>query len=116
MELNHLPVIDWALGLRLAGNQQDLANDLLALAMKSLLSDVATIKQCYAIKNYEEMQQQAHKLHGALCYLGLPRIKILVAHIETELKEKKLDDIPLLLQQLDTEVTLLANDYNQRNC
>ena len=54
MDLGNLPIIDWQLAIKLAGNQTDLANELLNLLIKNLRQDVTTIHQLYEEKKYTE--------------------------------------------------------------
>ena len=112
MELKNLPVIDWKLGMRLAGNKEDLAQDILQLLVKSLPEDKTSIKQSFITKNYKDLLRQVHKLHGALCYCGTPRLKNVIASLETGLKNNIMTDLPTLLDQFETEVNLLLEHYS----
>jgi two-component system, NarL family, sensor histidine kinase BarA len=113
MDLAHHPIIDWDQSIKLAGNHKELAEEMLDLLIKSLSEDIARIKRVYKEQNYIELLRQVHKLHGALCYCGLPRIKTLVARLETELKNNIMDSLSALLDQLDAEVNLLLEQYSQ---
>lgn len=111
MELHNLPVIDWELGTKLAGNKKELAEEMLDLFMKNLSDEVATINQFYAKKDYPELLRRVHKIHGALCYCGLPRLKTIVARLETELKNNIMTNLPSFLNKLNAEVNLLLEHY-----
>jgi two-component system sensor histidine kinase BarA len=79
----------------------------------SLASDISAINASYHTKNYREMGKQLHKLHGALCYCGLPRLKNLVAKLETDIKHNSKDTLPALVETLNKEVNLLIQHYSQ---
>jgi two-component system, NarL family, sensor histidine kinase BarA len=111
MELAHLPIIDWHLGTKLAGNQRGLAEELLSFLLKDLDSVVDGIKELHKSTDYKKMQQQVHRLHGAVCYCGVPRLKFILAQLETHIKNNIMDDLPSLLEQLDTEVKLLLEHH-----
>ena len=111
IKLNHLPVIDWKLGMKLAGNKKEVAEELLDLFIKKLPIDLCTIKALHETINYSGLQKEIHKLHGALCYCGAPRLKKLISHLETELKNNIMVDLPSLLDQLDNEVNLLLKHH-----
>ena len=115
MNLGNLPIFDWEQAVKLAGNKQDLAKDMLALLMQGLPRDISAIHQSYQDKNYQEMLKAVHKLHGALCYCGLPRLKTLISNLETELKSNIMDSLPPLIQSLDNEVCLLLERYSRQN-
>ena len=106
---DHLPVIDWELSLKLAGNNRDLARDMLTLIYQRLPDDIAQIKAMHHERNTPQLIHHVHKLHGALCYCGLPRLKFLIAHLESDLKNHIMDSSLPLLGQLDIEVSLLAS-------
>ncbi len=107
MEIAHLPVIDWNLGLKLAGNQRELAEDMLTMLLKDLDTTANSIKEKHNIQDYKKMQQEVHKLRGAVSYCGLPRLKSILDQLETNLKTHIMDDLPSLLSLFDKEVTLL---------
>lgn len=115
MELDNLPVIDCELAIKLAGNKKDLAKELLHLFIKNLDEEFSSIKHAYSDANYPELQKLIHKLHGAVCYCGLPRLKTVLTKLETELKSNIMSSLPSLLNQLETEVTLLLKHYARQN-
>lgn len=90
-----LPVIDWNLCVKLANNKISVAHEILLLVTQQLPNDLETIKQAQTKEDYAELLRCVHKLHGALCYCGMPRLKNAVAHLENALKEKNLDKIKL---------------------
>lgn len=114
MELAHLPVIDWSLGTKLAGNKKDLAEDMLSLLIHGLNNEMTLIKQNYQNKNYQQLLQKVHKLHGAACYCGVPRLKSVIASIESDLKNNIMINLPSRFKQLDQEVSLLLKHYHTK--
>jgi len=106
MELNleELPIIDKELGIRLAGNQPDLAHDMIVMLSKGLPQDLADINHAFTNNDYPELLRYVHKLHGAVAYCGTPRLKEVLAQIETKLKRNMKDEIPTLMQRLQVEV------------
>lgn len=111
MDLRYHPVIDWEMGTKLAGNKRDLAEDLISLFVRDLSNEILTIKQSTNQQNYQLLQKQVHKLHGALCYCGLPRLKHVVEQLETNLKNNIMTDLPSHLAQLETEAKLVLETY-----
>jgi two-component system sensor histidine kinase BarA len=107
ININHLPVIDWDQAIRISGQKKELATQILELLIKDLKNDFATIEAAYDAQNYPEMLRLVHKLHGALCYCGVPRLKTVVASIETNIKNNIMESLPFLVSALNTEVNLL---------
>jgi two-component system sensor histidine kinase BarA len=106
-----LPVIDWELGIKLAGNKPELAADLLAMLVNELPSALAEINTAYANKDYATLQKLTHKLHGGVVYCGLPRLKTLLMQIEVDLKKNITNHLPSLIEQLNTEVKLVCEQH-----
>jgi two-component system sensor histidine kinase BarA len=106
-DITTLPIIDWEAGTRLAGNNRELAQELLAFLCKTLREEIAGIKQAYAEKQYVELLQRVHKLHGGVCYCGLPRLRLMLSVIESDLKKNKFDDLTDLIDRLDNEAEAL---------
>lgn len=102
-----LPVYDKAAGLRLAGDNQALADEIFDLFLAELQTDLPDFHALNLSKNYPELLRRVHKLHGACCYTGTPRLKALLNQLETDLKTHIMDNVASLLDQLDTEVHLL---------
>lgn len=107
MELANLPIIDWELGIKLAGNNKETANDLISLLIKNLRNDLDVITQQYQAGNYDVLKKEIHKLHGAVCYCGLPRLKSILSQLETNLKNHIMVSLPSLMDQLESEVSYL---------
>lgn len=108
-----LPIIDWELGKRLAGNQIDLAKDMIAGLLKSLPDDFAAIKHLAASGNNTELLKQVHKLHGAVAYCGTPRLKSTLAQLELLLKSVSSANTSQLMQELENEVHALIEEHNR---
>src|SRR5262249_5231483 len=85
--------IDWEQTLKLAANNRSLAKDMLMGLVDSLKSAQTSINQAFTKKDYKNMREQVHRLHGACCYCGVPALKAAVAAVETALAKKALDNI-----------------------
>lgn len=115
MELNHLPIIDWDLSTKLAGNKREFAEEMLGLFVKDSHGEISTIKQLYLEQNYAELSRRVHRLHGALCYCGLPRLKRVVKQLETALRNNIMVSLPSHLNQLESEINLLLEHHSSLN-
>lgn len=111
LSLDDLPILDNAAGLKLAGQNAALAEEILDLFMKELKTEIPLFHTLLSSKNYQELQRRVHKLHGACCYTGTPRLKSLLHTLETELKSPIMENLASILDQLDTEVRLLLVHY-----
>jgi len=107
---NEKRVIDWELGTKLAGNKREFAEEMLNLFVKTLASELTAMKTLKESKNYTDLLKRIHKLHGASCYCGVPRVKEAAAALETSLKHNKLADICNLFTKFETEVNYLLKE------
>lgn len=111
MTQDQLNAIDWDMTLRMAGNKAELANDMLSMLISKLPEDAALIRALYNDQKIPELAHHVHKLHGALCYCGLPRLKRVVVKLESDLKSNIMDNLVSHLDQLDLEVELLLERF-----
>jgi len=100
------PAVDWKLCLKLANNKASLAQEILTLIVQQLPDDIHAIKAAQEMEDYAEQLRCTHKLHGALCYSGMPRLKAVVSELESLLKKGQFEKRQLLelTQRLDEEV------------
>lgn len=80
--------IDWALCVELSNHNVTLANDLLTLFIEDMPNARRDIIAAYEAGNDELLCDHAHKLHGACCYCGVPKLKQIVCALEGAAKEK----------------------------
>ena len=107
---NMKPIIDWDLGIKLANNKKDLAEEILDLLIKTLPEEFSQIKNAYENKNYTDLLKTLHKLHGAVCYCGVPRLKEAITILETALKQKEYSNITEKFERLESEIHTLLKE------
>ncbi|MGB1261891.1 MAG: two-component sensor histidine kinase BarA [Cognaticolwellia sp.] len=79
-------VIDWPLALQRAGQKHALAKDMLIGLVNSLPESKIAISQARISQDIEQLKMLIHKLNGACCYSGVPRLGKITHELETELK------------------------------
>jgi two-component system sensor histidine kinase BarA len=104
LEMDNLAVIDWELGLKLAGGKKDLAQDMLTLLVRDLPDDRMAINQLLAEQNYSHLLARVHKLHGAVSYCGTPRLKTILSDVESQLKANQTSELKAMIKQLNHEI------------
>ncbi len=117
-----LKVIDWDMACKLAGNKQDLAQELFAKLCSALPSDMDRIQKAFEIKDWENLRDEVHRLHGACCYCGVPKLKRCLEGLETDLArgvknteqalhvETQITELNSLIEELLSETaTVLAS-------
>lgn len=107
--LNSLPVIDNEAAIKVAGNNPQIAEELLAFLRKTLREEVLAITQAFKDNELTELLQRVHKLHGGVSYCGLPRLKRTLGMLEISLKKNVLAELPQLITSLQAETELVMN-------
>lgn len=82
-----VPLIDWEAALMRAAGKADLAQEMLQLLVQSLPQAEQQIEQALTDNDQQLLLHALHKLHGACCYTGVPRLKNLLEALETQLKK-----------------------------
>ena len=86
--------IDWQQCLTLANNNAEIANDLLTLFIADLPSVIKNMSKSFTTQDFHTLKDQAHRLHGATCYCGVPRLKTAVQNLEKHLKNDESKKLP----------------------
>ncbi len=86
---------------------------MLGLLVKTLPIELAQIKQAHQSRDYPQLQKLVHKLHGAICYCGVPRLKSAITTLETALKTNKIAELPELCAQFEAEIKQLLTNFSR---
>jgi len=101
--IKSLKIIDQELGRQLVGNNINLANELLTDFIGELPNLLTQINTAHKQEDHIALQDSVHKLHGACCYCGVPRLKEVAAYLETALKTDEAN-INQLVQTINREI------------
>ncbi|NVK22101.1 MAG: two-component sensor histidine kinase BarA [Kangiellaceae bacterium] len=97
--------LDWELSLKLANNNSQLAKDMLQMLVETNQETSQSIHAAYQAQDFEQLLYHVHKLHGASCYVGTPKLKHLSYQYETKLKKQQYNQLETLhvdlLEELD---------------
>ena len=108
--LNH-PILDWSLALNRSAGKEELAIEMFTMLLRSLPQALEQLNQGIQQHNYDTVLSEVHKLHGACCYTGVPKLKDLVELIEIGLKKSgNIEGVePELLELIDQIESLLVD-------
>ncbi|MEH8016193.1 response regulator [Rheinheimera muenzenbergensis] len=82
-------LVDWVQAQERAGGKTALVKDMLQMLLDSIAPTCQALQQALQDDNNQQVLQLVHKLHGACCYTGVPRLKSLAELLETQLKQGK---------------------------
>ncbi|MES2203678.1 MAG: Hpt domain-containing protein [Pseudomonadota bacterium] len=101
----HIPEThyDFQASVQLMGNKESVARELAVMLKEQLLEFGTQLKIAFEKNNPTEIQTIAHKLHGGICYVITPRLKYLIAQLETACKQHP-EDIPLIKPYIGSSI------------
>lgn len=107
-----LPTLDWQLAIKRTNGSDDAARELLRDFLDMLPSSIEIIKREWHDRNYHQLQLEIHRLHGAACYTGSPKLQALADEIEGALKTSQhfivAEQLPALI--LEAEILCAQGD------
>jgi len=107
----NLPIIDWDLALKLSGNNKKTAKEIFVLLLQTIPQEMQHIKNAKKENDKKALLCYIHKLHGAICYCGVPRLKYIIAQLETALKAN--ENIEDLFYRFEDAVNELIQEANE---
>ena len=96
--------IDWQLALSRANHNEVIAKEMLQDFVTCLPEAISQIETACRLGEWQEMQHQVHRLHGASCYTGVPKLQRLCAEIEGDLKLGHINEARRGFDELDGAV------------
>jgi len=114
-ELRTTQLVDLKLCLALANHKPALARDMLSMLLDKLDDDQRNINDAWQTRNWNQMLEFVHKLHGATCYTGIPQLSGTTKTLETSLKLSDFDAAGELLKKLNTVIDALREWHEQHD-
>ena len=68
------------------------------------------IHAAYQAQDFDQLLQHVHKLHGASCYVGTPKLKHFSNVYETRLKKEQYNKLDELHEQLLAELEIINKE------
>ncbi len=99
-----LPTIDWSLALKRSNHNPAVSVELLDDFIKMLPESNHIIKDAWKNKDFKDLNTEIHRLHGACCYTGVPKLQELTKQVESALKLKQKEVVEELLPDFLEEV------------
>ena len=97
-------VIDWELGTQLVGGKREIAEEMIALLIECLSEHQKELSEAFKSNDYQRLALATHRLHGAACYCGTPRLKQAAQQLESATKTKEKEKIQVAYQNLCDEI------------
>jgi two-component system sensor histidine kinase BarA len=107
-----LPIIDLLSAAQVTGGSIEVATEMLTMFMSELPTFREQITDAFKKENWEMLKHHIHKLHGGLCYSGMPRLKSATSTFE-KLLNKQTGDYSKIYQALMDEMDVVSEEYNK---
>lgn len=82
LTLSHFPVLDTEKGVVILGNEQLLKDMLTLMLHHGIDEDKQKIEQAYSKKNWDKVQELAHKMKGGASYCGMVQLQMACEYLE----------------------------------
>jgi len=113
LDIATLVSLDWELAVKRANYNEPAARELLSEFVIMLPTMILDIKAYQEMSRLNSIHDDVHKLHGACCYTGVPRLQRLCFEIESQFKKDCLDGLELHLNALAEEADRVVNDAQE---
>ena len=98
---------DWAKAVEKANGNEEIANDLFFDFIEQLPQAYNDIDSAAKLADWPSLQHHIHRLHGASCYTGVPKLQYLCAECETLLKQGQPESATMCLPAIEETVKVL---------
>lgn len=105
-----LPSLDWELAMKRANHNFEAAKEVLSEFSMQLPKLISDIEVHWKNHNLVEVQSIVHKLHGACCYTGVPKLLALCDEIEGALKCDQIHHVAERIPSLVIEAELVISE------
>ena len=86
-------ILDFQCALKATAGNEQLAHQLLTVFISQISDYQQNIKRDLDINNNEGLQNNIHKLNGALQYIGAPCLRLLVADLDDQINTCSRQDL-----------------------
>lgn len=115
MKGNNIKSFDWEACLSSSHNKEDLARELLSMFINELPVFREEIIKAYQQRDDKKLGNLLHKLNGACCYCGVPKLKMLIDQLEFILKTQPGINIQAYIDALNKEMENLIIILKKEN-
>lgn len=110
-----MSAINWSLSLELCGGSPETAEELLMMLAEELPEFKEKIQATYEAKDAKNLSFHAHKLHGACCYCGVPRLKPLIKNLEAHAKSMPPIFDDALFNEVMAEISMIEHSLRDQD-
>ncbi len=103
----YIYAIDWTECLQLMNGNQDIAKEMLDAFIDHLKDDKVLLIKAKSDKDIKSIKALSHKIYGACCYVGVPKLKSAIKELDKMLLTE--EDFQVIDDQLNQVLMQIAN-------
>lgn len=104
--------IDWEECVSLMSGKSNVAKEMLDKFIECLKEDKKSLELAKKDNHYDTLLAISHRLYGASCYIGIPKLRMALKQLELLLHQKQYKFIDLVYQNLLEEINAVLYHYN----
>lgn len=107
------PLLDWAASVRLAGEDEGLAEELFGMLMRDLPAQHRDVLSAWRHDDLEALWDAAHLIHGGTAYCGVPALRQAARLLEEAIKTGERELIEPEVEQLGRVIAAMQAAHGQ---
>ncbi len=112
--IKHLESIDWTLSLQRNNDSAEYAIEYMDDFVTYLHTNLEELAKLKSPTNNKELLTVIHKMHGACCYIGVPKLQMLCASFQEEVKYAPKIDASTMVVSITREIRKIIKDWQKR--
>lgn len=113
LHYSDLPIFDPDYGVKMLGNES-VAKEILNTVIEQFPAEMVKIHDAYNSQDWLRLESLVHKLHGALAYCGVPRLKAATSSLEEHIRKdtpQNIMEIARSFHAFQNEVDLVLKNF-----
>jgi CheY-like chemotaxis protein len=110
---NRTSILDAHHVTKTLGLSEELVGELLKTLISSIPDVLQKVKAAKVSSQFDVLQDEVHKFHGGLHYVGVPRLEKATNALERDLAEGSSQDIEVSYQKFLDEISVLLDVYKE---
>lgn len=107
--------IDWDECVSLMSGKENVAKELLDKFIECLKEDKTAMHHAKKDNKLDTLASITHRLYGASCYIGIPKLRMALKQLELLLTQKQYKYIDIVYQSMTEEVNAVLYHYDTLN-
>lgn len=104
-------IINWEELDKITNCRRELAHEMLAMLAAELPERQAQINAALANKNWRELIEHVHKLHGSSAYCGTTQLRDAARELENRLKQNNTENVSEYVSKINDHISAFLSTW-----